>query len=157
MTSSIWGKNFVYGCSTKLDRGGRLAQCGNLMIFLSIRFHAKSIMANLVSKTAILTASITVVKMFFECGTVCVCRVAFSKSKEFCLWMINHVWNSWSNYVWLPKSRKIPFNYLHIDCKCIHIKAISSKSLSKIFMEHICRAKWKLVKVVKKSQIFGQF
>ena len=74
-------------------------------------------MANLVTKTAILTASITVVKMFFECGTVCVCRVAFSKSKEFCLWMINHVWNSWSNYVWLPKSRKIPFNYLHIDYK----------------------------------------
>ena len=120
------------------------------MIFLSIRFHAKSIMANLVSKSAILTASITVVKMFFECGTVCVCRVAFSKSKEFCLWMINHVWNSWSNYVWLPKSRKIPFNYLHIDYKSYLIKVTWRN-----FVEHICRAKWKLVKVVKKSSIFG--
>ena len=148
MTSSIWGKkNFVYGCSTKLDRGGRLAQCGNLMIYLSIRFHAKSIMVNLVPKTAILTTKYNYsCENVIECGTVCVFRVAFSKSKEFCLWMINHVWNSWSNYVWLPKSRKIPFNYLHIDYKSLLIKVTWRN-----FVERICRAKWKLVKVVKKA------
>ena len=130
MTSSIWGKkNFVYGCSTKLDRGGRLAQCGNLMIYLSIRFHAKSIMVNLVPKTAILTTKYNYsCENVFECGTMCVClgwrlvnRKNFVSEWLIMYETLDQIMYDCRNHVKSPS-----ITYILI------IKAFSSKSLGEI-------------------------
>ena len=127
MTSSIWGKNFVYGCSTKLDRGGRLAQCGNLMIFLSIRFHAKSIMANWCQKLPFWQLQLQLWKCFLSVALcVCVGWRLVNRKNFVSEWLImyetlDQIMYDCRNHVKSPS-----ITYILI------IKAISSKSLGEI-------------------------